>query len=246
MKKGELPFTGAGGEVSRTGYSRHLTRHAQKDEEAGAEGRGILNTRKRLWRDTAGNIVTQKPSVTKPARKLQPPSRPLYQNLMHTFDSNSAPSLPHHSEGYVPITPPGLRASSISSSSSSASSSINTPNLLPGLLSPNSIPMQLPSPATEQWPWPKSPYAELDLDLPTLVPGQAKPQITTHHHFSRGEQWTYPTSPAVELDLFDTSVAKNTPFADLFDPSIEVFKSYSFTSLRDCWGLFDTLRRQVR
>lgn len=40
-----------------------MARHRQKDEEAGAEGCGILNTRKRMWKDTDGNIVTKKPTL---------------------------------------------------------------------------------------------------------------------------------------------------------------------------------------
>jgi hypothetical protein len=34
-----------------------MLRHKQKDDEAGGEGLGHLATRKRLWRDTDGNIV---------------------------------------------------------------------------------------------------------------------------------------------------------------------------------------------
>jgi hypothetical protein len=38
-----------------------MLRHQQKDEEAGGEGLGIVCTRKRLWRDADGNIVTKRP-----------------------------------------------------------------------------------------------------------------------------------------------------------------------------------------
>lgn len=40
---------------------RHMLRHRQKDEEAGGEGLGVVCTRKRLWRDADGNIVTKRP-----------------------------------------------------------------------------------------------------------------------------------------------------------------------------------------
>lgn len=40
-----------------------MARHRQKDEEAGAEGCGVLNTRKRMWKDAEGNIVTKKPTL---------------------------------------------------------------------------------------------------------------------------------------------------------------------------------------
>jgi hypothetical protein len=43
---------------------RHLLRHQQKDEEAGGEGLGVVCTRKRLWRDADGNIVTKRPRST--------------------------------------------------------------------------------------------------------------------------------------------------------------------------------------
>ncbi|OAL26468.1 hypothetical protein AYO20_10136 [Fonsecaea nubica] len=41
---------------------RHVARHRQKDEEAGGEGLGIVESRKRLWRDADGNIVRDRPS----------------------------------------------------------------------------------------------------------------------------------------------------------------------------------------
>ncbi|KAI0376089.1 fungal-specific transcription factor domain-containing protein [Hypomontagnella monticulosa] len=40
---------------------RHMSRHKQKDEEAGGEGTGTLNTRKRMWKDHDGRIVQKKP-----------------------------------------------------------------------------------------------------------------------------------------------------------------------------------------
>ncbi|KAI0173250.1 fungal-specific transcription factor domain-containing protein [Hypoxylon sp. FL1284] len=40
---------------------RHMSRHKQKDEEAGGEGSGTLNTRKRMWKDHDGRIVQKKP-----------------------------------------------------------------------------------------------------------------------------------------------------------------------------------------
>ncbi|KAI1133805.1 fungal-specific transcription factor domain-containing protein [Hypoxylon sp. FL0543] len=40
---------------------RHMSRHRQKDEEAGGEGTGTLNTRKRMWKDHEGRIVQKKP-----------------------------------------------------------------------------------------------------------------------------------------------------------------------------------------
>lgn len=39
---------------------RHVARHKEKDEEAGGEGLGRLQTRKRLWRDSTGAVVTKR------------------------------------------------------------------------------------------------------------------------------------------------------------------------------------------
>ena len=43
---------------------RHLARHRQKDEEAGGYGLGVVETRKRMWRDADGNIVTKRPTLS--------------------------------------------------------------------------------------------------------------------------------------------------------------------------------------
>ncbi|KAL3426091.1 hypothetical protein PVAG01_02882 [Phlyctema vagabunda] len=43
---------------------RHMARHKQKDEEAGGEGLGVMETRKRLWRDADGNIVSKRPTLS--------------------------------------------------------------------------------------------------------------------------------------------------------------------------------------
>ncbi|KAH6672567.1 fungal-specific transcription factor domain-containing protein [Halenospora varia] len=44
---------------------RHMARHKQKDDEAGGYGLGVMETRKRLWRDADGNIVTKRPTLPK-------------------------------------------------------------------------------------------------------------------------------------------------------------------------------------
>ncbi|KAG9239301.1 fungal-specific transcription factor domain-containing protein [Amylocarpus encephaloides] len=44
---------------------RHMDRHKQKDDEAGGYGLGVMETRKRLWRDSEGNIVTKRPTLPK-------------------------------------------------------------------------------------------------------------------------------------------------------------------------------------
>ncbi|KIW44902.1 uncharacterized protein PV06_03339 [Exophiala oligosperma] len=39
-----------------------MARHRQKDEEAGGEGLGVIESRKKLWRDAEGNIVNKRPA----------------------------------------------------------------------------------------------------------------------------------------------------------------------------------------
>ncbi len=37
-----------------------MSRHREKDAEAGGEGMGKLQTRKRLWRDSDGTVVAKR------------------------------------------------------------------------------------------------------------------------------------------------------------------------------------------
>ncbi|KAJ4288062.1 hypothetical protein N0V90_012079 [Kalmusia sp. IMI 367209] len=83
---------------------RHMVRHRQKDEEAGADGCGILNTRKRMWKDAEGNIVAKKPaldpSVEQPsvAASQSPPTEDPLQTLSDLVQFQS------HESG-APISP---------------------------------------------------------------------------------------------------------------------------------------------
>ncbi|KAI5861557.1 fungal-specific transcription factor domain-containing protein [Durotheca rogersii] len=43
---------------------RHMSRHRKRDIEAGGEGIGVLNTRKRMWKDHNGRIVQKRPAET--------------------------------------------------------------------------------------------------------------------------------------------------------------------------------------
>jgi hypothetical protein len=80
---------------------RHLVRHQEKDEEAGGEGLGDLQTRKKLWRDADGRIVTNRPAQNgenRVARKKQSDTEgqnfPIHDNSYFTheahFEINSA------------------------------------------------------------------------------------------------------------------------------------------------------------
>lgn len=78
-----------------------MTRHRQKDEEAGAEGFGILNTRKRMWKDAEGNIVTKKP-------KLHAQSPSLQTQADNSLFAQPFPDLLdiEHQQHSAPISPP--------------------------------------------------------------------------------------------------------------------------------------------
>jgi hypothetical protein len=52
-----------------------MTRHREKDEEAGGEGLGKLLTRKRLWQDSTGAIVSKKRPEHDKKRKRSSASR---------------------------------------------------------------------------------------------------------------------------------------------------------------------------
>lgn len=53
-----------------------MARHKEKDDEAGGPGLGVLATRKRLWRDSDGNIVnSRRPSYTQESAKRRQLSR---------------------------------------------------------------------------------------------------------------------------------------------------------------------------
>ncbi|KAI1205781.1 fungal-specific transcription factor domain-containing protein [Annulohypoxylon truncatum] len=78
---------------------RHMSRHKQKDEEAGGEGTGTLNTRKRMWKDHDGRIVQKKPIENPPldttgleapfARQVEGPiSPPVSSNSDHPNDND--------------------------------------------------------------------------------------------------------------------------------------------------------------
>ncbi|KAH8602034.1 fungal-specific transcription factor domain-containing protein [Bisporella sp. PMI_857] len=54
---------------------RHMARHKEKDDEAGGEGLGKLLTRKRLWRDSTGAIVSKKRPEHEKERKQPAMSR---------------------------------------------------------------------------------------------------------------------------------------------------------------------------
>ncbi|KIW15393.1 hypothetical protein PV08_05439 [Exophiala spinifera] len=57
-----MQFTFQETRSSRPPADRHMARHRQKDEEAGGEGLGVIESRKKLWRDADGKIVSKRPA----------------------------------------------------------------------------------------------------------------------------------------------------------------------------------------
>lgn len=48
-----------------------MARHRQRDMEAGGDGLGIVETRKRLWEDNDGNVVENRPSTPPPTNRCR-------------------------------------------------------------------------------------------------------------------------------------------------------------------------------
>lgn len=94
-----------------------MLRHQQKDEEAGGEGLGVVCTRKRLWRDADGNIVTKRP---KSAQRSDTSSISDNNNLNSLHSGNGSTNFEdlaledHNSDPQVyepPLSPPPSLAS---------------------------------------------------------------------------------------------------------------------------------------
>ncbi|GME48857.1 uncharacterized protein LTHEOB_10743 [Neofusicoccum parvum] len=85
---------------------RHMQRHRQKDEEAGGEGAGVLNTRKRMWKDHEGNIVTKRPNLGKKSAHRASPSSDQHQRSLSTSSTGSQEDVVRALHGEPPISPP--------------------------------------------------------------------------------------------------------------------------------------------
>ncbi|KAF1935259.1 hypothetical protein EJ02DRAFT_471332 [Clathrospora elynae] len=112
-----------------------MTRHRQKDEEAGAEGCGILHTRKRMWKDAEGKIVTKKPTLPNEIQRNQP--------LPRTQSEDPFQSLPDFTsfsahEQDIPISPPISNNASLTHSWDDHDSGIGI-NYRPATLDPNTL-----------------------------------------------------------------------------------------------------------
>ncbi|KAL4791310.1 major facilitator superfamily domain-containing protein [Aspergillus venezuelensis] len=81
--------------------SRHMSRHAKKDAEAGGDGKGVLETRKRMKRAEDGSII------------VRPPKRQSRHRVSNTHAPMSSSSQSVRSSGspehnpQAPVSPPG-------------------------------------------------------------------------------------------------------------------------------------------
>lgn len=96
-----------------------MARHKEKDEEAGGEGLGRLQTRKRLWRDSTGAVVTKRRPEHE---KRNVPTTPASKRLKirdHSFESPNGFS----GQRDVPMSPPPSTGEHISNRLDAARSS---------------------------------------------------------------------------------------------------------------------------
>ncbi|CAE7001346.1 Fungal-trans domain containing protein [Pyrenophora teres f. teres] len=132
-----------------THVDRHMSRHRQKDEEAGAEGCGVLNTRKRMWKDAEGRIVTKKPAISIDASKSQSASSPHSQGRLQSLPDFAYFNT--HEQG-LPISPPTSHNPSLSHSLEDHDSGIGI-NYQPAGLDPKTLSAQDSFSPTDQRFW---------------------------------------------------------------------------------------------
>jgi hypothetical protein len=69
-----------------------MVRHKEKDAEAGGEGLGRLQTRKKLWRDSTGAVVSKRrPEHEKKNRSSAPPNKRLKAQDPFLESDNAVP-----------------------------------------------------------------------------------------------------------------------------------------------------------
>ena len=121
-----------------------MARHKEKDDEAGGEGLGKLLTRKRLWRDSTGAIVSKKRPEHEKERKQSSHPRSTTSTLINQVArADSLPSLSPQSD--LPLSPRSLDLRPMSNGS----------EIIDPLLLPSSSPDKRQMPVAEMvnsWP----------------------------------------------------------------------------------------------
>ncbi len=179
---------------------RHMARHQQKDKEAGGEGLGVVETRKKLWRDADGNIVSKRPvpgdsegeSQSRSGRRdgdrdsRPPPSKKHAADLSGTTTLETNPiatqQMPLHAE---PLSPPRSMLSAAESSSYEHQEQHQLPEL---------------SDDHEGF---------MDPMAPTTTSGQ-------HDMFDFLANSSWGSQPSSTLNMLGS--AENMPFDDMFNP----------------------------
>lgn len=198
---------------------RHMTRHRQKDEEAGAEGFGVLNTRKRMWKDAEGKIVTKKPNLGD-ENNAPPSSDSQPGNQLPPLPDFSIP-FPNHEEG-APISPPISHKASGSLSWDDHDSGIGT-NYPPTTLNPTTLSTSDSFSPIDQRIW------SADLSQP-----QPEPFIST----------SFDDAPFDDIFNPDTASSFNNPFTTmsnynwLFDMDLSKAEQLQHPHMNDPFPVF--------
>ncbi|KAK8164255.1 fungal-specific transcription factor domain-containing protein, partial [Phyllosticta citrichinensis] len=188
-----------------------MQRHRQKDEEAGGEGHGVLNTRKRMWKDVDGKIVTKRPNLGTTSQQGSP------REIQRESPAPSA-SIEDDAQDLgiaIPISPPISSNNSNSSETYErrASHATNATEL-----------------ASDDWVFPPlalSPgheSSELYQDPETL------PQETERFW---GSNEGYSSSTAISKSFDDV------PYDDIFNPDTASSFNMPFTTMSNYNWLFD-------
>ncbi|PVH80061.1 hypothetical protein DL98DRAFT_460308 [Cadophora sp. DSE1049] len=228
---------------------RHMARHKEKDDEAGGEGLGVLATRKRLWRDSDGNIVNaRRPSYTQTQDGTK--RRQLSQSSSRK-DSTASSSSSFSDEDYklpqskgkstlltptVPMSRTGSAQSStivVDTSTSGYGRKTEEDVDQPSWLRMSTLPSP---PISEPQSAGQSPSPELE-ELDTLyedswpVMHEGLPEIVNNSPVM-GRQSEYPASPTWGPQPFQTFMGAmaELPYDDIFKPETGLYDWQAWNS----------------
>lgn len=220
-----------------------MARHKEKDDEAGGEGLGILATRKRLWRDSDGNIVNaRRPSYTQEGAKRRQLSQADRKQSTSSSSSGDSEYRPTRQSLISTLATPPVAMSR----SGSSSSTIVVDTGLPGYpekdetqktedswLSMSTLPSP---PISEPQSSEQSPEPEMD-ELDTLyedswpVMHDGLPEIVNNSPVL-GRQSEYPASPSWGPQPFQTFMGAmaELPYDDIFKPETGLYDWQAWNS----------------
>jgi len=229
---------------------RHMTRHKEKDDEAGGPDLGILATRKRLWRDSDGNIVNaRRPSYTQEGAKR----RSISSQSRRENSTYSTATTSDENDGLTLMS--AALPSPMSRAGSSSSSTIVVDTGSPRYLENEEGPEKLEELNQDSWlemdhlPSPpisessstqsaaQSPRADLSSELDSLyedswpVMHHGLPQIVNNSPVL-GRQSEYPASPSWGPQPFQTFMGAmaELPYDDIFKPETGLYDWQAWNS----------------